>query len=446
MKSRTLIFVGSVILVTPIAACSSANDDATSSTKDAICTVNPDPGEAFRAYVAQTGGKQGAGLPISGVFDATSADGRSYKTQCFERRVLEYHPENGCEHRVEGRLLGRERLDRLGGQPDAAAAEGASLGAPTGKLVRDDFTSHWAATGGLAENGWPISDYFWEDSESEPGKQYLVQYFERAVFEYHPENAAPYDVLGKLLGSMSPTCQSHAATKPSVNIRLAAFIPGPKPGTTDPKCERVNFGNFIGGSFGGIYNTDARDFSYERAMHESKYAVNLDLADDGVVAGSFQKYATTSCRYDDDGGEVFPGTDGWCRRASSSPPVICKKADDAGVGYSDVQSLGTNPDGRKGVRIKVKLLGNIPVQIVSFPIDASCQIDMFFDGATHEPVDFWVGCNHKAFPSLELYVAGVQVKTHSAFGHLPLDLAVPGMIETKHHCTKVNDTWSCRNE
>jgi hypothetical protein len=32
------------------------------------------------------------------------------------------------------------------------------------------------------------------------GKEYLVQYFERAVFEYHPENEPPYDVLLSQLG------------------------------------------------------------------------------------------------------------------------------------------------------------------------------------------------------------------------------------------------------
>ncbi|MFL5735444.1 MAG: alpha/beta fold hydrolase, partial [Chloroflexia bacterium] len=33
------------------------------------------------------------------------------------------------------------------------------------------------------------------------GKPYTVQYFERAVFELHPENAAPYDVLLSQLGT-----------------------------------------------------------------------------------------------------------------------------------------------------------------------------------------------------------------------------------------------------
>jgi hypothetical protein len=33
------------------------------------------------------------------------------------------------------------------------------------------------------------------------GKVYAVQYFERAVFEYHPENQPPYDVLLSHLGT-----------------------------------------------------------------------------------------------------------------------------------------------------------------------------------------------------------------------------------------------------
>ncbi|PDV98223.1 hypothetical protein [Candidatus Chloroploca asiatica] len=32
------------------------------------------------------------------------------------------------------------------------------------------------------------------------GREYQVQYFERARFEWHPENARPYDVLLGLLG------------------------------------------------------------------------------------------------------------------------------------------------------------------------------------------------------------------------------------------------------
>ena len=46
----------------------------------------------------------------------------------------------------------------------------------------------------------PISDEFLEKSDLD-GKTYSVQYFERAVFEMHPENKAPYDVLLSQLGT-----------------------------------------------------------------------------------------------------------------------------------------------------------------------------------------------------------------------------------------------------
>ena len=57
------------------------------------------------------------------------------------------------------------------------------------------------ADGGLTQQGYPISEEFTEISPLD-GKPYLVQYFERAVFEYHPENKAPYDVLLSQLGTL----------------------------------------------------------------------------------------------------------------------------------------------------------------------------------------------------------------------------------------------------
>ena len=55
------------------------------------------------------------------------------------------------------------------------------------------FLQYWQANGGLAQFGYPISEEFTETLED--GQSYIVQYFERARFEHHPENAAPYDVL-----------------------------------------------------------------------------------------------------------------------------------------------------------------------------------------------------------------------------------------------------------
>ncbi len=81
------------------------------------------------------------------------------------------------------------------------AAPGGSLGAPgewPGHHVGARFLAYWRAHGGLAHLGYPLSDAF--DQRLADGQTYRVQYFERARLEYHPENAAPNDVLLGQLG------------------------------------------------------------------------------------------------------------------------------------------------------------------------------------------------------------------------------------------------------
>ncbi len=72
----------------------------------------------------------------------------------------------------------------------------------TGKTVSGRFLQYWETHGGLAQQGFPISEQMQEKS-SVDGNTYTVQYFERAVFEMHPENTPPYDVLLSLLGASS---------------------------------------------------------------------------------------------------------------------------------------------------------------------------------------------------------------------------------------------------
>ena len=56
----------------------------------------------------------------------------------------------------------------------------------------------WQNNGGLFVNGYPITDEF--EQQLPDGKAYTVQYFERARFEFHPENPPPYNVLLGALG------------------------------------------------------------------------------------------------------------------------------------------------------------------------------------------------------------------------------------------------------
>ena len=70
----------------------------------------------------------------------------------------------------------------------------------TGKTVCGRFLQYWLQNGDLPQQGYPISNEFREKSDLD-GKEYTVQYFERAVFEMHPENPQPYDVLLSQLGT-----------------------------------------------------------------------------------------------------------------------------------------------------------------------------------------------------------------------------------------------------
>lgn len=70
----------------------------------------------------------------------------------------------------------------------------------TGRTVCSRFLQYWQEHGGIGQFGYPISDPFTETSALN-GKEYTVQYFERAVFESHPENKPPYDVLLSQLGT-----------------------------------------------------------------------------------------------------------------------------------------------------------------------------------------------------------------------------------------------------
>ena len=63
------------------------------------------------------------------------------------------------------------------------------------------FRRYWDQNGGLFIYGYPITEEF--NAPSTGGKVYKQQYFERARFEYHPENTPPADVQLGLLGVWS---------------------------------------------------------------------------------------------------------------------------------------------------------------------------------------------------------------------------------------------------
>ncbi len=172
--------------------------------------VFPETGQTVRdpflAYWTGHGGLAQQGLPISGELQEKSAgNGQTYTTQYFERAVFEQHPENTAPFNVLLSLLGSFRYKEKypNGAPSQTAntSPGSVLFAQTGHRVGGDFLAYWQGHGGLMQQGYPISDEFQEKSDLN-GQTYTVQYFERAVFERHPENAGtPYAVLLSQLGT-----------------------------------------------------------------------------------------------------------------------------------------------------------------------------------------------------------------------------------------------------
>ncbi len=142
-------------------------------------------------YWQRQGGLARFGFPLTDARDETLEDGRRYQVQWFERVRLEYHPENPAPNQV---LLGQfGRLIRPAAPPVAPRA-GDDFFPETGHNVSPRFAGYWRANGGLAQYGYPLGEAFVETLED--GQQYTVQYFERARFEYHPEQADPqYQVL-----------------------------------------------------------------------------------------------------------------------------------------------------------------------------------------------------------------------------------------------------------
>jgi hypothetical protein len=77
----------------------------------------------------------------------------------------------------------------------------------TGHAVHSPFLEYWENTPNATfVLGYPISQPFEEESFTNPGEVYTVQYFERAVLEEHPENQGidnnRYYIQGRLLGQL----------------------------------------------------------------------------------------------------------------------------------------------------------------------------------------------------------------------------------------------------
>ena len=170
----------------------------------------------FRTFWEGNGGLPVFGYPMTEEFDFLSPEtGTSHIAQMTERQRFEWHPENiGTPYAVLLGRLGETILVEQG--RDWTTFEKADPSADhyfaeTGHAIAPEFYGYWSTHGldlGHAGNsfeesvalfGFPLSEPMMETNAD--GDTVLTQYFERAVFEHHPDNPASSQVLLRRLGA-----------------------------------------------------------------------------------------------------------------------------------------------------------------------------------------------------------------------------------------------------
>lgn len=156
--------------------------------------------DPFYTYFIQHGGEEQFGYPISNDYP----DPRTgLLVQYFQKARLEYHPENQPPYDIQLGLLGEELVIDTGKKSGplpveeipAASDPTCHYFAEVRQKVCNSFLTYYRAQGGLDMFGFPVSGYLNEGG-------LIVQYFQRARFEWHPEKAAGQRVQTAPIGQI----------------------------------------------------------------------------------------------------------------------------------------------------------------------------------------------------------------------------------------------------
>ncbi|HEU5090921.1 MAG TPA: META domain-containing protein, partial [Roseiflexaceae bacterium] len=248
--------------------------------------------------------EQNGGLPVFGYPISPQLTEEGVTVQYFERQRFELHPEIAAPYDV---LLGRLGAEILASNgitwQDLPAAsdplEGCRYFAETRHNVCDQeqgrgFLTAWRSNGlrldnrravsdaeSLALFGFPISDVY---DATVDGKPVKIQWFERARFEWHPDNPAAYRVLFGRLGAESkgepvsaplPTSEARNATPLlGTNWQLTSFgaVKQQQPAVAGaPSTLMFDENNRVTGNtgcngFGGAYTATANGIAFSQVV------------------------------------------------------------------------------------------------------------------------------------------------------------------------------------
>jgi beta propeller repeat protein len=148
----------------------------------------------FKSFWQANGGPEILGYPLTTEFvEQDPETGEEIVVQYFERVKLEFHPNAPDDNMIRLSLLGYDAVPEEETDPvEPFDNDDESRFFPeTGHGVQYGFKVFWRENGGLELFGFPITPEFTENGR-------IVQYFERARFEFDPESEMGGVSLGLL--------------------------------------------------------------------------------------------------------------------------------------------------------------------------------------------------------------------------------------------------------
>ncbi len=141
--------------------------------------------DEFLEFYDTRGGSEIFGFPLTEAFEDSVL---RLRVQYFQRARMEWHPNNPAPYKVQLGLLADELIGKLGYHfppppPEQIPAFNNDVHhyfSETGHVVSHAFLKYFREKGGADIFGYPRSEFMLEDG-------YVVQYFQRARMEWHPE-------------------------------------------------------------------------------------------------------------------------------------------------------------------------------------------------------------------------------------------------------------------
>lgn len=192
----------------------------------------------FLDYFNKTGGVNQHGFPIT---DDYVDPQTGLLVQYFEKSRFEWHPGERDDFKIQLGLLGDEMGKRAGpvdiAQIPAPNDPTCLYFAETGHTLCHQFREYFLQNGGLNRFGYPITEFVYENER-------IVQYFQRARMEWHPEKEPGHRVQLGPLGSL--------------HYRFAGLDPrrlGPMPVGVSPQEAKANVRSLV--ARGSVINSVA---------------------------------------------------------------------------------------------------------------------------------------------------------------------------------------------